>query len=663
MNFARFATFPIGRGLEATDGGLSLASTAPTTLDQFARSDVGCAAGAAGAEFYFWGDSLESGTYGAAVGLVPAEATVDVGMAAVGLEWRVASGELYRGPTLLRADLPTLGKGDIAGIRVVVDGDDAPVRVQLFRNAVQIHAGTVQLEGVLHFAVSLISPAAGRLRCVVNAGQWQGASEAINGGGWKQPSTTLAPLRLSVEPYMSASTDTPPNAAYLDLVAGDGLDAVASIAFWPWEGISRAGSASLKLQDGDGVLDAVALSDVRDVPVQVRRVDQGRALSTATAVSRYVLERIDIEDDGRKTAVLRDPHDDLDAPLHRAVFLPSINDQIAWQPQPVIIGAVRSAPTVPVNRDGSVQWVADAPLSSVAKVLDRGAEITAGDGYVLVSGGQQLAFGAPPVGPVIADVSSVGPDMRPATLERALQEVFRRIDKSAWSSQDARAIDSASGYAGIGFHAGAGSTPRQALAAMLPSYGADWWQDGEGILRITRMIDPDEVAETDLSFDLDWRELAGDLVVRPDLAPNLTRRMAYQPNAVLLSSGDMVSDLGLLTPTQRQQLSGPFRGQVYAGGPLASRYVRAEAAAPMVSRFDRREDAQAEIDRVIALYAVPRNFYDGRLAARTDIGFRPGQVGRITYPRYGLQAGRRVLVTSALSNPVSGRHVVRFWGA
>lgn len=457
--------------------------------------------------------------------------------------------------------------------------------------------------------------------------------------------------------------DTPPNTHYLGIVAGDGLDAVASVGFWPWDSSSRAGAGALRLQDADGLLDTHALGDVRDVPVRVRLGTQGDELAMARPVSRYVLDRIDIEDDGRKTMVLRDPHDDLDGALHRAVFLPSINDQLAWQPQPVVIGAVRSVPTIPVTHDGSVQWISDAPVAVVDRVLDRGAEIIIGDGVTLVAGGQQLAFDAQPVGPVIADVSSIGAGMQPATLQQSLREVFRRVGKAAWAAVDAQAIDVASGYAGIGYYAGDGATARQALGEILPSYCADWWPDGDGVLRISRLIDPDSAAEADLAFNLDWRALAGDLIVRPDLAPGLTRRMAYQPNAAVLASGDMITDLEQLPPAMRQQLSGAYRGQVYAGGPLASRYVRAEAAAPMLSRFDRREDAQAEIDRVIALYAVPRNFYSGTLSGRPDITFRPGQIGRITYPRYGLQAGRNVLVTSVISNPVTGRHTVRFWGA
>lgn len=655
--YGRFTNNPIATVLFAEDGGLSLASNAASTLSSKARSDVSHTAGEAGVEFTFWGEDPLQATIG--ICTATAALTTEVG-AAGGIGWRLHSGQILLGGAVVASGLPAVAKGEVVGALVQLDGARS---VEFYLGAVLVHSQPISLTGALHFAVSLASTEAGGLRCIVNAGQWQGVSEAINAGGWAVAPAAVAPLRLAGEHYMSAPTDTPANTAYQGIVSGEGLSTVGSVSFWMWGSSSRAGTGALKLQDADGLLDAVALGDVRDVPVRVRQVRQGAALATAVPVSRYVLERIDIEDDGRKTAVLRDPHDDLDAPLHRAVFLPSINDQIAWQPQPVVIGAVRSVPMVPVNSDGSVQWISDAPLAAVDRVLDRGAEIIAGDGYTLVDGNQQLSFDAPPVGPVIADVSSIGAGMVPATLEQALKDVFRRISKSAWASSDAAAIDVASGYSGVGYYAAEGGTPREALDALLASYTADWWQDGNGVLRITRLIDPDTVPEADRAFNLDWRELKGDLVVRPDLAPNLTRRMAYQPNAVSLASGDMITDLQQLPPAMRQQLAGAFRGQVYAGGPLASRYVRAEAAAPMHSRFDRREDAQAEIDRVVALYAVPRNFYVGRLSARTDITFRPGQIGRITYPRYGLQAGRQVLVTSVSSNPVTGDHTVSFWGA
>lgn len=655
--FARFAASPIGVGLLVEDGGLSLATSGPTSLQHAARSDVAQSVGAHGCEVVLWGEDDAQAT----LGVVIATASVDAEVGnAGGVGWRLHTGQVVVNGAVVASGLPLVKKGEIAGVRVSLSGSRT---IEFYRGAVLVHSRALPLAGSLHFAMSLASTEAGGLRCIVNAGQWQGASNAVLQGGWEVPGASITPLWLGAEHYMSATSDTPANQPFVGCVADNGLDAVASVSFWPWDSGSRAGTGTLRIDDADGLLDAAALGDMRDAPVRLRLATQGAPLADAAPISRYVLERIDIEGDGRKSIVLRDPHDDLDNALHQAVFLPSINDQIAWQPQPVVIGAVRSVPTIPVNSDGSVRWVSDAAVASVARVLDRGAEIIAGDGYALVAGAQQLAFDAQPVGPVIADVSSIGPAMQPATLQQALRDVFRRVRKSAWAADDAAAIDSATGYAGIGYYAGEGATARQALAEILPSYCVDWWPDGDGVLRLARLIDPDSVPEVDLAFNLDWRVLAGDLIVKPDLAPGLSRRMAYQPNATQLASGDMITDLEQLPPSERQQLAGAYRGQVYAGGPLAPRYNRAEAAAPVLSRFDKREDAQAELDRVIALYAVPRHFYSGLLACQPELAFRPGQIGRISYPRYGLAGGRNVIVTSVITNPVSGRHSIRFWGA
>lgn len=652
--FGRFAESPIGTGLAVADGGLTL-SGADSTLDAKARSGIALDGGIAGVEFMVWGDA----DLAAAIGVCTSAADLDAEVgAAAGAGWRLHTGQVLVGGTVVATGLPVISKGESVGVRVELDGSR---RLAFYRGGAKVFDSALPLEGPVHFAVSLASAAPGGLAAVVNAGQWQGVSDAV-AAGWTLPTASIAPIRVSTEHYMSAPGDSPANTPWSGIVAGDGLDTVASVSFWPWDSTSRTGAGSLKLLDAEGLLDAAALGDVRDVPVAIRRVAQGEPLSASQPVARYVLERIVIDDDGRKTAVLRDPHDDLDLPLHRAVLLPSINEKVAWQPQPVVIGVVRSAPGIIVNSDGSVLWLSDAPLASVGQVLDRGAPIASGSGYSLVSDGQQLAMTSPPLGPVISDVST-RPDVAPASLELLLRDMFRRIGKSAWSSDDAAAIDTATGYAGGGYYSGTGATAREALAEVLPSYCADYWSDADGVLRLARLIAPETVPDEDLAFDLSWSALSGALVVTPDLAPNLSRRMSYQPNAAPLSAGDQVTDLELLPPATRQQLSGVARGQVYAAGPLASRYVRAEAAAPLLSRFDRRADAQAEIDRVVALYAVPRNFYDIRLTARPDLQFRPGQVGRITYPRYGLQAGRKVIVASAVSNPVTGRHTVRLWGA
>lgn len=656
VDYARWAASPIGDGLMVEDAGLTLTTTGASSLAAMARSNLAQSAGTHGVEVMFWGgDELEA-TFG--VVTTGAVLSAELG-SANGIGWRLHRGQVLLNGSLVAAGLPTPSKGEPLGVRVVVGN---PSVVTFYRGAQVVAQVDVQFAGPVHFAASIASTAAQGLRCIVNAGQWQGISPAINGAGWAAPAGTVSPTFLASEDYMSAAGDTPADQPYQGIVSTEGLATIASVSFWPWDGASRGGTAQMRVQDAGGFLDALALSAERDIPVAVRQVVQGQSLGTAQPVGRYVLDRIDIESDGAKALVLRDAHDDLDEPLHRAVFLPPQGDTLAWQAQPVVIGLVRSVPGAKVNSDGSAQWLSDAALASVGGVLDRGAVIAAGSGYTLAPGGQQLALTSPPLGPLVADASTL-PDLSPAPLRQALADVFGRIGKAAWASADADAIDAATGYAGIGYYAGQASTPRQALTAILPSYAADWWQDGAGVLRLARLIEPETVADADLEFELDWRELQSDLIVMPDLAPNLSRRMGYQPNALALGAGDLITDLEQLPPAQRQQLTAEYRGQVYAAGTLARRYAHAETAAPIVSRFDRREDAQAEIDRVVGLYAIPRYFYAGRMTGRTDVQLRPGQVGRITYHRYGLQDGRKVLVTGVTSNRATGEHALKFWGA
>lgn len=653
--YARWSSSPIGVDLGVEDGGLTLATLATASISRLGRSNIAHDSGTHGVEFCFWGDDEVQATVGAVMATAPMSA--EVGFVG-GVGWRLHAGEIIVNNAVVASGIAVPLKGQALGMVLTVG---TPSRVVFYLDGVAVATVQAPVAGAVHFAASMASTKPGGLRCIVNAGQWQGLSPAV-AAGWLATEAPAAALRLASEDYMTGKTDSPANVAYVGTLAGDGLDTVASVSFWPWDNISRPGAGQVRVLDAEGLLDDAAIGALRNQPVRVRQVVQGGSLAEAVPVARFVLDRIDIQDDGSKQLMLRDAHDDLDAPLSRAVFLPAQGDSVAWQAQPAVIGTVRSVPGFSVNSDGSQQWLCDAPLASIAVVLDRGAQIAAGTGFSLAAGRQHLVLSSPPLGPVIVDASTQQ-GMAPTSLRQALEDVFSRIGKSAWSGDDADAIDQATGYAGVGFYGADGATPRDALAALLSSYACDWWQDHEGVLRLARLVDPDSISEGHLDFVMDWPELAEDLVVLPDLAPNLSRRMAYQPNAVALGAGEMITDLVQLPPSMRQQLSGEWRGVAYGGGLLPQRYAHADTAAPTLTRFDRREDAQAEIDRVIALYAVPRNFYAVRVNGRPDLRLRPGQIGRLSYRRYGLQDGRNVLVSGVSTNPVTGEHVFKFWGA
>lgn len=656
--YARFATNPIGPLLAVDNDGLIVGTTAVTdSTDRVARSTVANTAGTHGVEFAFWGDDPLSARIGV---LRPTTTQASgLGVPADSVGWVLNTGEVFVGANVVASGLPIVDKGDIVGLRI----DLSAGTIAFYRGATLVHSRALPVAGsTWHFGVCLHTPGgAGKLFAAVNAGQWQAASDAAL-AGWRAAVAAVQTVRMADHDWLSAESDTPASARFEGIVDATGITTLAAIAFWPWGGDAPAqgGAARVRVLDADGVLDTLAQSDVTAVPVAVRLGTRDGTFAGSTAVARYVCAGIEIEDDGRKTLHLTDAHDDLDEPLNRGVFLPSI-PSLAWRPQPVVIGAVASVPALPANSDGSVAFLTDAQLAYVESVLDRGDALEAGT-WSLDPSSQQLLLEQPPVGPVTADCSSIGGAMQPATLEQFLREVFRRIGKAAWSSADAAAIDAATGYAGVGFFAGDAVSVRAALAAVLPSYGAWWWQDGEGVLRFARIVDPAATAEGDLAFDLDAADLAQDLVYIADAAPNLTRRMAYRPNARVLTPSDLVTDLVDVPHARRVELTSQYRGLVYGAGALPTRYSHADTAAPFVSTFWYQADAQAEIDRVIALYATPRRLYRWSVRGDATLAPTPGQVGRITYPRYGLDAGKQVLVRAIERNPATGDVVLTLWG-
>lgn len=652
--YARFSPAPIGTGLATTDSGLVVTTTlAALDIQRAARSDIAHSSGEHGAEFTFWGES----SLVAAVGLVQPGASLSaaVGSVAGSVGWRLDIGKVYLNGAEQVSGLPVPLKGEIIGVRFY-EAPGAQFYAEFFYGSTLIHSQLVEAGASWHFAVSMASPNAAELFVAVNAGQWPALTAAAR-AGWQPLPASVGTVFLSDVHYLSAPTDDHSNRRYEGIIGASGFDMLSEVGFWPWaDAVSpRGGSAQFTVHDAAGLLDLLV---GEDIAVAVKQVDAHSPLASATQIGRFVLDSIEPENDGRKRVRLRDAHDDLDEPVNPGVFLPSI-PQLAWQPQPLAIGAVASVPLLPANSDGTVGFLADAPVASVAAVLDRGDALETGT-WSLTSG-NQLLLESPPLGPVVADLSTIGAGMAPATLQQALHQVFSRVRKSSWSSTDAAAIDTATGYAGIGYYVGgAVQSARQARDAMLTSYGASAYQSADGVLRFARLIDPDMATA---SIDLDGAFLGEDILVAPDNAPNLTRRMGYRPNAAPMSASDFVADLVDVPVQRRQELMGLYRGLVYSALPLATRYTAADRRNPMISFFWRAEDAQAEIDRICSLYAVDRNFYRWNLPAQPTLTLIPGQIVRVTYPKYGLQAGRNMLVAGVQQNRSTGRLSIRLWGA
>ncbi len=654
--YDRFASTPIGPNLAVADAGLTLTTlSAALSVQRTARSTVAHAGDSRGVEFVFWGDDPLI----AAIGLVQASASLslDVGGGTGSVGWRFDTGRVSLNGVQQAIGLTAPAKGQIVGIHFR-EQPGSQFFADFYRGTTVVHTQLLPAGASWYFAVSMGSTLAGGLTCAVNAGQWP-VLTAAGRAGWIP--LVVGPLTVSLgdRHWLTASTDGLTVRRYEGLIAASGIDSLSAVGFWPWqESVSPRGGAA-KFQVHAPITHLQPLEVSPEVHVHVRQVEPAGTLAAGESLGRYMLDSLEAVDDGSTMVRLRDPHDNLDEPINRGVFLPYITT-LAWQPQPLVIGAVASVPLLAANNDGSVGFLCDSPLADVSVVLDRGDALELGT-WSIAPGNQQLLLESPPLGPVVADVSAAGASMLPATLQQALHQIFSRVGYASWSSTDAAAIDAATGYAGIGFYVGGGvKSAREARDAVLATYGAACYQAADGVLRFTRLINPESVAA---SVELSPSDLGEDLTWINDAAPNLTRRMAYRPNAAPMSAGDFVTDLVDVPMSRRVELMQPYRGVAYSAVPLAPRYAAADRRNPFISTFWHEQDAQTEIDRICRLYSVDRRFYSWRSLDAFDLPLVPGQVVRISYPHYGLSGGRNLIVTSVLRNSSTGRQTVRLWGA
>ncbi|MEF2147796.1 hypothetical protein [Aquilutibacter rugosus] len=612
---ASFATSPIGSTLLVQNNGLTV--TGKNATVSAVRGNVLSTGG--GVEFTFWGD----GALNARIGLVAAGTSLESALTLAA--WDLATGITYLGGSA-GSNIGAATKGDTVGVKL------SGTTVTYWKNGSQVGSQTVTA-GTYAFAVSM---SGADLFGAVNAGQWQMLN---NVGVWETAVSAMDPVYLADMDYLADDLKR-----YEGVIEQSGLLIASAINFWPWGGDMGSGAvAQVNVYDPQGLYDGLIGGNLSGRPV---KISIGDTVESATSLTRMKLDRVEAASDQMKTFHFRDAHDDLDKPVNRGVFLPSI-PKLAWQTQPAIFGLAYSVPALLSNSDGSAAWLADGTVYA-SKVRDRGDLLEAG---TWTQSGQQLNLSMPPVSPVTADVSSIAPDA-PGTFKQIALDVFRRIGKRDYALTDLNALPTS----GLGLYAGSAMTAANVLDTLLPSINASRWQDANGTLRFAQVVAPESKA---IELPIDEADFLSDLIRVFDPAPNLTRRVAIQRNARPLTESEFVTDLTDVPMQTRVELMGSHRGQVYSSLPLPTAYAHADINPPMQSQLTSAADAQAMLDAVLSMYSVERYFF--RCELPTSLNIQPGMIVAISYSRYSL-VSKKCLVRSVESNPITGRQTVNLWG-
>lgn len=275
---------------------------------------------------------------------------------------------------------------------------------------------------------------------------------------------------------------------------------------------------------------------------------------------------------------------------------------------------------------------------------------------------------------VITDVKlqalpSVGENVRldELTLRQMIEAIYidrGPMDASEVALSDCDVIDTATGY-GYGLHLGPDDQPQvqEVGKRILDSCCSDDFVAADGIIHFAQLIAPESVNPADLDFELTVTDFNGYLLPSPDLAENLSTRLSGCPNYSPYSAGDFGStDLTDCPLAERALLELIDQWTAVAGISLPPRYAYAHNVAALRSLFDKLAHGQAEINRVVGIYAPGRNFYAGTVFTEPGRSLELAQVGKVTYPVGNLVAGQQLMVVHVDPQPSELSTKAIFWG-
>lgn len=250
--------------------------------------------------------------------------------------------------------------------------------------------------------------------------------------------------------------------------------------------------------------------------------------------------------------------------------------------------------------------------------------------------------------------------LQPIKFRDYVQAILGKHDTGiTWDDASATAIDTDSGYAGVGVFFDQGETIVQVIDMALQGYTACKWCDADGNMKFTRMVDPATVTSVGT---IDENAMLSDLVPSQDTAPALSTRMGARRNWKKFADGDLVAPSTNFPPAVRQYLMADYQQVMASAKAINNTYIHAKYADPAPSAFDNADDAQTEIDRVCDVYTTQRWFYTTSVALDAVPGLDLGQIWSLVYPLYGLAQGKNVMVTSFQPDFIANTAQITLWG-
>ena len=476
-------------------------------------------------------------------------------------------------------------------------------------------------------------------------------------------------VRASARGYTTAPSDTPPHTHFPPRLISP-LSRQASIP----AGALGGGSASesfgvIELANGDGRLDDWLdyVWDGRMIEIlaggpESAFIEFGTLLEGTSDGLSWTEDRLRIRvRDGREAFAIEIP-----PTRYEGTGGAEGGADLVGRAKPQALGTVTNAMPVLVDATALVYQVGTA-LRAVEAVRDRGVALTdAGDVpdvfATTVAGGSfktdlasgLIRLGATPAGTVTADVR--GPIAAGDTAGSLLRYIATTLLGASSITEDRIELGSFADLdslqpAAVGLYLDAPELATSVADRLMAGIGAWWTFDREGRLRVGRLDVPSNPVRTLTSGDIDG--------LRRDAVPPPAWRVRIDHDRAWTVQGD--DDLAAsVDAAAREQYGRAFRSATAAdnvarGAHRLARDVVVES--PIVAAAD----AAAEARRVQSLFGVVRDQYRVSVP-RGLFKFSLGQSVTLQVPRFGLDAGKDLVVIGLVEDIRRDRADLTLWG-
>ncbi|KAA3639456.1 MAG: hypothetical protein DWP95_10445 [Proteobacteria bacterium] len=425
-----------------------------------------------------------------------------------------------------------------------------------------------------------------------------------------------------------------------------------SIKSWVQSDTSQTTIGDVKLANGDGELDYL-LNKIGFI--RVFRWPGSGGLGDEIAYAK--VDKIVADGEKHILIKLKNPLDELDVPLQTNVFPASEPSEgsglspaptnyyygMEGQTRPLALGLCYNIQPFLANRAFNEYQCHDSEVFLVQNVYDNGISVS----FTGHTKGFTLA--TDPNGTVVAKViGGLNAGTNTQRVQYLIPEVMSRAGFSSYNSTDLTDLDTGYGYR-YGYYqpAGTNQTALYVVKWVLDSSLFYMYAEPDGEIRFKAWEKPKITADD----EMDVRNVVGGINIFSDEAPNLTLSIGASKNWYVYNQDDIAFGA---TAQNKIDMAASHLSVWKSSTPIAydtSKDVYDSLLRPSV-------DALAVSDRLADIYSVRRNFYAFDSTKDASIG----DTIELTYPRFGLETGKNLVVVGREIDFINNTYRLTLWG-